>query len=70
MEMKKPAFYKRAIAYVIDLLVVTVLAGLLSIILTDNTKYDEDSQKLLDLANQYKAGEIVKKVATFSKNKI
>ena len=60
MEIKKPPFYKRVIAYVVDLLIVTILASLISLIFTDSKQYEIDSKKMIDIANQYKQGEITK----------
>lgn len=52
MNRKKPYIYKRVIAFIIDLLIVTILSGLLTIMLTNSDKYNEDNQKLLEITEK------------------
>jgi len=52
MKNKKPYIYKRVIAFIIDTLIVTILSGLLTIMFTNNEKYDEDNKKLLELTQR------------------
>ena len=52
MNNEKPKIYKRVIAFLIDMLVVTLLSGLLTIILTNTEEYDKNTNKLLELAQK------------------
>ncbi len=52
MKRKKPYIYKRVIAFIVDTLIVTVISGLLTIMLTNNEKYNEDNKKLLELTEK------------------
>ena len=52
MNREKPYLYKRVIAYIIDLLVVTLLAGILTIILTNTESYDRDTRRILELTQK------------------
>ena len=52
MKNKKPYIYKRVIAFIIDTLIVTIISGLLTIMLTNNEKYNEDNKKLLELTEK------------------
>ena len=61
MNKKKPATYKRAIAYIIDLLIVTLLSGILAVVFTNNKAYEKDSEKLMDLTKKLTSGEIDEK---------
>lgn len=58
MNRKKPFVYKRVIAYIIDLLIITIISGILTIIFTDNTAYEKDSQKLVELTTKLTNNEI------------
>lgn len=58
MNRKKPYIYKRIVAYTIDFLIITLLSGLLTLVLTDSTKYEADSQRLVELTNKYTSNEI------------
>ena len=44
MNRTKPQLYKRIIAYIIDLLVVTLLAGIVTMMFTDTKEYDKYSR--------------------------
>ncbi len=52
MKRSKPYIYKRVIAFVIDLLVITLLSGILTLILTDSTKYDNDTKELVEVTQK------------------
>ena len=52
MNRRKPYIYKRVIAFIIDTLIVTILSGILTIIFTNNEKYNEDNKKLLELTEK------------------
>ena len=52
MNNGKPKIYKRFIAYFIDILVVTLLAGLLTVIFTDTTKYNNTNKEVLEVTQQ------------------
>ncbi len=54
----KPKIYKRFLAYVIDYIIITLLAGVLSLLLINSEKYNEDTQKVLKLTEQYVNKEI------------
>ena len=58
MNKKKPYVYKRIIAYIIDLIIVTLISGMLSIVLTNNEKYNQDSEKLIELTKKVTSSEI------------
>lgn len=52
MDRTKPYIYKRVIAFVIDLLVVTVISGILTVMFTNTEQYDADNKKLMELTQQ------------------
>lgn len=58
MNKKKPFVYKRVIAYIIDLLIVTLISGILTIVFTDNSSYEKDTEKMMDLTKKYTTKEI------------
>ena len=58
MNNEKPKVYKRIIAFIIDLLIVSLLSGLLATILTNTEEYDKDTQKVLELVEKTTKGEI------------
>ena len=58
MNRKKPYLYKRFIAFVIDLLIVTLLSGIISLIFTDSERYDSSSEKLIELTRKFTALEV------------
>ncbi len=59
MNKKKPYLYKRVIAYGIDFLIVIILSGLLTIVITgNNTKYEAEVQKMVDLFEKKNQEEI------------
>ena len=58
MNKKKPLVFKRVVAYLIDILIVTLLSGIVTIVFTNNTKYENDSNKLVELTSKLSQGEI------------
>ena len=58
MNKKKPFVYKRVIAYIIDLLIVTLISGILTIVFTDNSAYEKDTDRMMDLTKKYTTKEI------------
>ena len=64
MNKEKPYFLKRAVAYLIDLIIVMLLAGILSTIFVNNDNYRNESQKLLELSANYTSGNITKEEFT------
>lgn len=64
MNREKPYIYKRVIAYVIDLLIVTVLSGIITLVFTNSSQSDASTQKLLDLTSKMTSGEITREEYT------
>lgn len=60
MNREKPYFLRRAIAYLIDIVIVMLLSGIISTIFIKNDNYKNESQKLLELTSKYTSGEITK----------
>ena len=60
MNKDKPSFLRRVIAYIIDLLTVTLLVGILSTILIKDNNYVNESQKLMQLYQSSIQGEITR----------
>lgn len=58
MNRKKPYIYKRFIAYIIDILIVTLLSGILTILFTDSTQYNKDTENLLNVTEKLAQKEI------------
>lgn len=58
MSNEKPKIHKRIIAFIIDLLVVTLLSGLISSFLTNEEAYNKDTQELFELVSKTTSGEI------------
>ena len=58
MENKKPSTVRRVIAYIIDLMIITILSGILTVVLVDNTKYEASEKEIMDLVQQFSKGEI------------
>ena len=52
MNKMKPKMYKRFVAYFIDIIVVTLLSGLITVIFTDTTKYDATNKEVLEVTRQ------------------
>ncbi len=57
---EKPYFFKRIVAYLIDLIIVMLLAGIISNIFVNNDNYKNETQKLLELTRDYSEGKITK----------
>ena len=57
MNRKKPFVYKRVMAYFIDLIVITLISGILTIVFTNNEAYEEDSLRLMELTKELTSGE-------------
>ena len=55
---KKPYMYKRILAYLIDIIIVTLLSSIVSLVFVDNTNYTRDSEKIFELAKKLTANEI------------
>lgn len=58
--VEKPSFLKRVVAYLIDIIIVTLLATVISMIFINNTNYQKRSEELMQLTKKYTAGEISK----------
>ena len=58
MNKNKPNTGKRVVAYIIDLLIVTVISGIISIVFINNEKYNEDSKRLLELTKEFSESKI------------
>ena len=55
---KKPLVHKRMIAYLVDILVVSVIASLISMFLPKNELYKENVKELSDVVIKYQNKEI------------
>ena len=55
---KKPYIYKRVIAYLIDIIIVSLLASLISAVFIDNENYTKDSERIVELAKKLSSNEI------------
>ena len=64
MNNEKPYFLKRFAAYLIDLIIVTLLASAISLVFLDNTKYQGESEQLMQLTKKYTDKEITKEEYT------
>ena len=60
MDKEKASFLKRICAYLIDFIVVTLLASVIAMIFVDNKKYEAESTQLMNLTKAYASGEISK----------
>lgn len=60
MNKKKPYIYKRILAYIIDLIIITLISGVLTIVFTNNEKYNKDSERLMELTKKVTSGEIAR----------
>ena len=61
---EKPYFLRRAVAYLIDLIIVMLLSGIISTVFIKNDNYRNESQKLLELTSKYSQGEVTKEEFT------
>ena len=57
-EVKKPYFLKRVAAYLIDFILVMLLATAISMVFVDNTNYQKQSEKMAELTKKYTTKEI------------
>ncbi len=60
MNKEKPSFLKRVIAYLVDLILVTLLATAISMVFIDNTNYEKQTNELMELTKSYTNGEITR----------
>ena len=58
MKTNKPGTHKRVIAYLIDLIIITLLSGILTVVIIDNTKYEEKENELVELLTKFTNKEI------------
>lgn len=58
MNKQKPFIYKRILAYIIDLLVVVLISGIITVVFVDNKKYDKDVDSLMELTEKLQKEEI------------
>ncbi len=56
--VEKPKVYKRVAAFFIDILIVSLLAGIISSTFTDTKKYEEVSKEMLETMSKYSQKEI------------
>lgn len=61
---EKPSFLKRTVAYLIDMIMVTLLASAITLVFVDNTKYKAESQELMELTKKFTSNEITKEEYT------
>ena len=57
---EKPYFLRRVIAYLIDIILVTLLATAISMVFVDNTNYQKRTDEMLQLTKKYSDKEITK----------
>ena len=60
MNTKKPSFVKRTCAYLIDLIIVSFIAGIISLIFVNSDNYNNRTREILDLTRKYTAGEVTR----------
>ena len=60
MKTNKPSTLKRTVAYLIDLLIITILSSILITVFTDTTTYEKEEKKVLELAEKLTTGEITR----------
>ncbi len=60
MNKEKPSFLKRIIAYLVDLIIVTLLATAISMVFIDNTNYQKQTNELMELTKSYTEGKITR----------
>ena len=64
MNKEKPYFLKRFAAYLIDMIIVTLLASAISLVFLDNSKYQGETEQLMELTKKYTEKEITKEEYT------
>lgn len=57
---EKPYLFRRVIAYLVDLIIVTLLATAISMLVVDNTNYQQKTDELMNLTKQYTSNEITR----------
>ena len=60
MKTNKPSTLKRAVAYFIDILIISILASIMTVMFTDTEKYEAEEQQVLELVQKYTNGEITR----------
>lgn len=60
MNREKPYFLKRIVAYLIDLIIVTLLASVISMVFIKNENYTMQTERLMELTKKYTSNEISK----------
>ena len=60
VNVEKPSFLKRVVAYLIDIIFVALLATAISMVFVDNTKYQEQTTQIMSLTKKYTDGKITK----------
>lgn len=58
--IEKPSFLKRSVAYLIDIILVALLATAISMVFIDNTKYQGRTEELMSLTKNFTEGKITK----------
>ena len=64
MNKEKPYFLKRFAAYLIDMIIVSLLATAISLVFLDNSKYQGETEALMTLTKKYTNNEITKEEYT------
>ena len=64
MNRDKPYFVKRVIAYLIDFIVVTLLATAISMVFIKNDNYQMKTEQLMELTRKMTTGEITREEYT------
>ena len=67
---EKPYFLKRFAAYLIDLIIVTLLAGAISLVFLDNTKGQNSTEAYMSLTKKFTSGEITQEVYNKEANEL
>ena len=61
---EKPYFLRRLVAYLIDLILVSLLAGVISLLVIKDETYNKDTERLMQLTKDYSTGELTKEQYT------
>ena len=62
--LDKPSFLKRVVAYLIDIILVTLLSTAISMLFIDNTNYKAQTEQLMNLTSKYTSNEITREEYT------
>ena len=57
---EKPYFFRRVVAYLIDIILVTLLATAISMVFINNTNYEKRARELQELVSKATSGEITR----------